>query len=81
MMEIPTDRITRVWSAISAFTRNIQSHMPMLRLWFWLIHPGVVGGLIARLIALNAYAPERALFSGLVLLDGLPGLLDALGKP
>ena len=50
-----------------------------IELWLWLVRPGAPGGFAAKIIEAGAYAPEAAAPLGLVLLDRLPRLLDALG--
>ena len=50
-----------------------------IELWLWLVRPGAPGGFAAKIIEAGAYTPEAAAPLGLVLLDRLPRLLDALG--
>lgn len=47
--------------------------------WLWLVRSGAPGGFAAKIVEVGAYAPGAAAPLGLVLLDGLPGLLDAFG--
>ena len=65
---------TALASARNALCRLSASHP-----WLWLVRPGAPGGFAAKIIELGAYAPGATAPLGLVLLDGLPRLLDALG--
>jgi hypothetical protein len=66
-------------AAALASTWNALCCLSATHPWFWLVRPGAPGGFVAKIIELGAYAPGAAAPLGLVLLDGLPRLLDALG--
>lgn len=47
--------------------------------WLWLVRSGAPGGFAAKLIEAGTFAPGASPAICLVLLDGLPRLLGALG--
>ena len=53
--------------------------LPATHAWFWLARSGPPGGFAATIIEMCASAHGAAPAIGLVLLDALPGLLDAFG--
>lgn len=60
-----------VWSALC----RLSAAEP----WLWLVRSGAPGSFAAKLIEAGTFAPGAAPAIGLVLLDGLPRLLGALG--
>ena len=53
--------------------------LPATQPWLWLVRSGAAGGFTAKILETCAYAHGAAPAIGLVLLDVLPGLLDAFG--
>ena len=53
--------------------------LPATHPWFWLVRSAPPGGFAAKIIEMCASAHEATPAIGLVLLDALPVLLDALG--
>lgn len=67
----PAAALASAWNALCC--------LPATHPWLWLVRPGAPGGFAAKIIELGAHAPGATAPLGLVLLDGLPRLLDALG--
>jgi hypothetical protein len=79
MMERPHEHDILGRSAPLASAWDALRRVSLSDPWLWLVRPGAPGGFAAKIIEAVAYAPEAAAPLGLVLLDRLPGLLDALG--
>lgn len=79
MMERPHEHDILGSSAPLASAWDALRRLSLSDPWLWLVRPGAPGGFAAKIIEAGAYAPEAAAPLGLVLLDRLPRLLDALG--
>ena len=78
-MERPNEHDILGSSAPLASAWDALRRLPLSDPWLWLVRPGAPGGFAAKIIEAGAYTPEAAAPLGLVLLDRLPRLLDALG--
>jgi len=67
----PATALASAWNALCC--------LPATQPWLWLVRSGAPGGFAATIIEMCAYAHGAAPPIGLVLLDVLPRLLDALG--
>jgi hypothetical protein len=77
--EIFSPHHSRGAAASLASTWNALCCLPATHAWFWLARSAPPGGFAATIIEMCAYAHVAAPAIGLVLLDALPGLLDAFG--
>ena len=66
-------------AAALASARDALRCLPATHAWFWLVRSAPPGGFAAKIIEMCASAHGAAPAIGLVLLDALPVLLDALG--
>ena len=67
----PAAALASAWDALCC--------LPATHPWFWLVRSAPPGGFAAKIIEMCASAHEATPAIGLVLLDALPVLLDALG--
>ena len=67
----PAAALASAWNALCC--------LPATHAWFWLARSGPPGGFAATILEMCASAHGAAPAIGLVLLDALPRLLDALG--
>jgi hypothetical protein len=67
----PAAALASAWNALCC--------LPATHPWLWLVRSAPPGGFAAKVIEMRASAHGAAPAIGLVLLDALPVLLDALG--
>ncbi len=68
----PKATLASAWDALCC--------LPATHPWLWLVRSAPLGGFAAKVIEMCASAHGAAPALGLVLLDALPVLLDALGQ-
>jgi len=68
----PATALASAWDALR--------RLPATHPWLWLVRSGPADGFAAKVLETCAYAYGTAPALGLVLLDVLPGFLDAFGS-